>query len=82
MNDLTIFENPEFGRLRGLKISGEPWFVGKDVAVAPAVDRYIYRRRWEEVHQREAEAAAARAAEQRKEAHRREVMDFLLNEAA
>lgn len=50
-------------------------------AVAPAVDRYIYRR-WEEVQQREAEAAAARAAEQRKEAHRREVMDFLLNEAA
>ena len=49
-------------------------------AVAPAVDRYIYRRRWEEVHQREAEEA--RAAEQRKEAHRREVMDFLLNEAA
>ena len=34
MNDLTIFENPEFGRLRGLKISGEPWFVGKDVAAA------------------------------------------------
>lgn len=52
-------------------------------AVAPAVDRYIYRRRrWEEVQQREAAAAAARAAEQRKEAHRREVMDFLLNEAA
>lgn len=51
-------------------------------AVAPAVDCYIYRRRWEEVQQREAEAAAARAAEQRKEAHRREVMDFLLNEAA
>lgn len=49
-------------------------------AVAPAVDRYIYRRRLEEVQQRE--AAAARAAEQRKEAHRREVMDFLLNEAA
>lgn len=34
MNDLTIFENPDFGRLRGLKISGEPWFVGKDVAAA------------------------------------------------
>ena len=34
MNDLTIFEYPEFGRLRGLKISGEPWFVGKDVAAA------------------------------------------------
>lgn len=34
MNDLAIFENPEFGRIRGLKIEGEPWFVGKDVAAA------------------------------------------------
>lgn len=34
MNDLTIFENPEFGRIRGLKIEGEPWFVGKDIAAA------------------------------------------------
>lgn len=34
MNDLAIFENPEFGHIRGLKIEGEPWFVGKDVAEA------------------------------------------------
>lgn len=34
MNDLAIFENPEFGHIRGLKIEGEPWFVGKDVAAA------------------------------------------------
>lgn len=34
MNDLAIFENPEFGRIRGLKIEGEPWFVGKDIAEA------------------------------------------------
>lgn len=34
MNDLTIFQNPDFGRIRGLKISGEPWLVGKDVATA------------------------------------------------
>lgn len=34
MNDLTIFENPDFGRMRSLKIQGEPWFVGKDVAAA------------------------------------------------
>lgn len=34
MNDLAIFENPEFGHIRGLKIEGEPWFVGKDIAAA------------------------------------------------
>lgn len=34
MNDLAIFENPEFGHIRGLKIEGEPWFVGKDIATA------------------------------------------------
>lgn len=34
MNDLAIFENPEFGHIRGLKIDGEPWFVGKDIAEA------------------------------------------------
>lgn len=27
-----IFENPEFGKVRSLKIDGEPYFVGKDVA--------------------------------------------------
>ena len=32
MNDLQIFENPEFGKIRTLDIEGEPWFVGKDVA--------------------------------------------------
>lgn len=34
MNDLAIFENPEFGHIRGLKIEDEPWFVGKDIAAA------------------------------------------------
>lgn len=34
MNDLAIFENPEFGHIRGLKIEGDPWFVGKDIAEA------------------------------------------------
>ena len=29
-----VFENEQFGRVRGLDIDGEPWFVGKDVAVA------------------------------------------------
>ncbi|MDE7390636.1 MAG: Bro-N domain-containing protein [Lachnospiraceae bacterium] len=32
MNELQIFENPEFGSIRTLEIDGEPWFLGKDVA--------------------------------------------------
>lgn len=32
MNELMIFNNPEFGRIRTVEIDGEPWFVGKDVA--------------------------------------------------
>lgn len=34
MNELQIFDNPEFGRIRGLMLDGDPWFVGKDVATA------------------------------------------------
>lgn len=34
MNGLQIFENVEFGQMRTVTIDGEPWFVGKDVAVA------------------------------------------------
>jgi len=34
MNELTVFQNPEFGQLRTTVIDGEPWWVGKDVAVA------------------------------------------------
>ena len=33
MNELKIFENPEFGKVRTMDINGEPWFVGKDVAI-------------------------------------------------
>ena len=29
-----MFNHPEFGELRTVEISGEPWFVGKDVAEA------------------------------------------------
>ena len=32
MNDLTIFESPEFGAIRTVELDGEPWLVGKDVA--------------------------------------------------
>lgn len=34
MNDLQIFFNPEFGQVRTVEIDGQPWLVGKDVAVA------------------------------------------------
>lgn len=34
MNNLQIFENQEFGQVRTVTIDGEPWLVGKDVAVA------------------------------------------------
>ena len=33
-SNLMIFENPEFGELRSLLMNGEPWFVGRDVAMA------------------------------------------------
>lgn len=32
MNDIKIFENQEFGKVRALEIDGKPYFVGKDVA--------------------------------------------------
>lgn len=32
MNEIQIFNNPEFGEVRTVEIDGEPWFVGKDVA--------------------------------------------------
>lgn len=31
MNELKIFENEHFGQVRALEITGEPWFVAKDV---------------------------------------------------
>ena len=34
MKDLQIFNNPEFGEIRTLDINGEPWFAGKDIAIA------------------------------------------------
>lgn len=34
MNELEIFKNEEFGEIRTVVIENEPWFVGKDVAVA------------------------------------------------
>lgn len=34
MNELKIFENPAFGKVRVVEQGGEPWFVGKDVCEA------------------------------------------------
>lgn len=34
MNDIQIFNNPEFGEIRTVVIDGEPWFVGKDISEA------------------------------------------------
>ena len=36
MNELKVFNNPEFGEIRTVDIDNEPWFVGKDVAAALA----------------------------------------------
>ena len=32
MNEIKIFNNPEFGKVRTMEINGEPFLVGKDVA--------------------------------------------------
>ena len=37
MNDVKIFENPEFGQVRTTVIGGEPWFVAADVCRALAI---------------------------------------------
>jgi len=34
MNELQIFNNEEFGKIRTVEIDGEPWFVGKDISDA------------------------------------------------
>ena len=34
MNEIKVFEHEAFGEIRTVTIDGEPWFVGKDVALA------------------------------------------------
>lgn len=34
MNEIKIFENPEFGSVRTVELNGEPYFVGKDICMA------------------------------------------------
>lgn len=37
---VKVFENEEFGRVRAVLIDGEPWFVGKDVAMTLGYTNY------------------------------------------
>lgn len=39
MNKISTFNNPEFGTVRTTAINDEPWFVGKDVAIALGYER-------------------------------------------
>ena len=39
MKELQIFKNEEFGEIRTVEISGEPWFVGKDVTAILGYER-------------------------------------------
>lgn len=34
MNNIQIFQNPEFGEIRTIVIDNEPWFVGRDLATS------------------------------------------------
>lgn len=40
MKELTTFGDKRFGEIRAISIDGEPWFVGKDVAVALGYEKY------------------------------------------
>ena len=39
MNELKVFNSPEFGQVRTFDKGGEPWFVGKDVAIILGYER-------------------------------------------
>ena len=34
MNEIMTFNNMEFGKIRTIEKDGEPWFIGKDIAIA------------------------------------------------
>lgn len=44
MNNLTVFQNPNFGQIRTITRDGEPWFVAADVCRALEIDRTQTRR--------------------------------------
>ena len=39
MNEVTVFNNEEFGKVRTLTVNKEPWFVLKDICSALEVSR-------------------------------------------
>ena len=39
MNELKIFENPQFGEIRVIQKNGEPWFVAVDVCRALGLEQ-------------------------------------------
>ncbi len=48
MDEMKVFKNPKFGKIRAMAINGEPWLCGKDVALAlgypnprKALDDYV-----------------------------------------
>ena len=43
-NNITVFENEEFGAVRTVSIDGEPWFVANDVCAILEIDRTQTRR--------------------------------------
>ena len=40
MNDLQIFENERFGRVRTIEQNGEPWFIARDVCECLSIGKY------------------------------------------
>lgn len=45
MNELQIFDNPEFGRIRAVEIDGEPWFCLLDVCKPLGLKSYHCKER-------------------------------------
>lgn len=39
MNDVSVFDNSEFGSIRTITLSNDPWFVGKDIATSLGYER-------------------------------------------
>ena len=44
MNEMQVFQNPDFGEIRTLHIEGEPWFIAADVCRALEMDTTQTRR--------------------------------------
>lgn len=69
MQDLTIFNNDEFGSIRTTIINNEPWFVGRDVAEAlgykkarNAIEAHVDKEDKDALNQGTTQALGTRAA--------------------